>query len=34
VIPKPDVEYRDLSRERYILQQEEIVRYMRALIPE
>ncbi len=34
VIPRPDVEYRDLSKERYILQQEEIVRYMRALIPD
>ena len=34
VIPRPDVEYRDLSKERYIQQQEEVVRYMRTLIPE
>jgi iron(III) transport system substrate-binding protein len=34
VIPRPDVEYRDLSKERYIQQQEEVVRYMRSLIPE
>jgi iron(III) transport system substrate-binding protein len=34
VTPRNDVEYRDLSKERYILQQEEIVRYMRSLIPD
>jgi iron(III) transport system substrate-binding protein len=34
VVPRPDAEYRDLSKERYIQQQEEVVRYLRTLIPE
>jgi iron(III) transport system substrate-binding protein len=33
VSPRPDVEYRDLSKQRYLVQQEEILRYMNALIP-
>ncbi len=34
VIPRPDVDYRDLSKQRYILQQDEIIAYMRALVPD
>jgi iron(III) transport system substrate-binding protein len=34
VIPKPGVPFRDLSKERYVQQQEEITGYLKTLIPD
>ena len=34
VIPRPEVQYRDLSKERYIRLQEEVTGYLKTLIPD